>query len=263
MLISATDIISQSWNLFKSNWRKLMPYMIVLALPSLVFGLLGVFGTRGLPFFFYQSGSNILLGGLLIGLLVLIAAIISIWAGMAMVKIVHSLLTGNDPGEWKGSFVSTRRLIWPAIYTSILETLAVMGGLILLIIPGIIFAIWLIFVFYIVIIEEKKGVAALRASKQLVAGRWWAILWRALLPGIVFGVAAIILETVVGLPLVYLQNINAAVPVVSVAQAILSSAVGSAIAPLAAAAIVTLYLSAKKTPIGNTPDAAAEPTPTK
>jgi len=59
-------------------------------------------------------------------------------------------------------------------------------GLILLIIPGIIFAIWYAFAVYINIIETKdnKGWDALKRSKELVAGRWGATFWRIMIPAL-------------------------------------------------------------------------------
>lgn len=56
----------------------------------------------------------------------------------------------------------------PLIWTSILYTLAVMGGFILLIIPGILFALWFGLYQHVVVIERTRGLAALKRSKQLV-----------------------------------------------------------------------------------------------
>jgi len=114
----------------------------------------------------------------LIGILILI--IIALWARAALfcavkdenLKINESLKTA-----------------WPKIasffWISFLAGLATLGGLILFIIPGIIFCIWFCFSAFVYIEEGTKGVAALKRSKQLVAGYWWPIFGRLLVIGIV------------------------------------------------------------------------------
>jgi len=58
--------------------------------------------------------------------------------------------------------------ILPLIWTAILLYLAVMGGLILLIIPGILFALWFSVSQHVVVLENLNGVPALSRSKALV-----------------------------------------------------------------------------------------------
>lgn len=58
--------------------------------------------------------------------------------------------------------------IVPLIWTSILMGLAIMGGLILLIIPGILFALWFGLAQHVVVLEDQSGSAALGRSKNLV-----------------------------------------------------------------------------------------------
>jgi hypothetical protein len=59
-------------------------------------------------------------------------------------------------------------VLLPLIGTTILMSLAIMGGLILLIIPGILFALWFSLAQHVVVIEGQSGSAALKRSKQLV-----------------------------------------------------------------------------------------------
>ena len=55
--------------------------------------------------------------------------------------------------------------------------LSVIGGFILVIIPGIIFAIRLAFVKYIIIDKETKPMQALRESKKITKGYRWKLFW--------------------------------------------------------------------------------------
>lgn len=60
---------------------------------------------------------------------------------------------------------------WPAlIWTSILMILAIMGGFILLIIPGLIFAFWFMLAQQVTVLESLSGAPALSRSKALMKG---------------------------------------------------------------------------------------------
>jgi hypothetical protein len=47
------------------------------------------------------------------------------------------------------------------------------GGLLLLIVPAFIFAVWFSFTQFIVILEGKRGAQALQASREFVTGKFW------------------------------------------------------------------------------------------
>jgi hypothetical protein len=69
-----------------------------------------------------------------------------------------------------------------------------MGGSIMLIIPGIWLGVALMLMTYVFVIEQRRGIDALRQSKDYIRGYWWAVLGRVLLLGLIFLVATIIIE---------------------------------------------------------------------
>jgi len=42
MLITAGEIIAKSWKIYKKHWRKLMPFMALLLVPSIALSALGL-----------------------------------------------------------------------------------------------------------------------------------------------------------------------------------------------------------------------------
>jgi hypothetical protein len=121
-----------------------------------------------------------------------------------------------------------------------------LGGTLLLIIPGIIFAVWYSFTSYAVIFEVLKGLNAMRASKSLVVGRWWPILWRLAVATLVFG----FLNSVLSYVLAYIiRMLPLPMFIQSASASVLASLVSAIIAPLSAGAILILYLSAKQNPV--------------
>lgn len=97
--------------------------------------------------------------------------------------------------SFKKVMIFARKNMWGFFLVTLLVFLATFGGIILLIIPGIIFGIWFsqsTFVF----VDQGLGVkSSLLKSKELVKNRFWAILGRY----IVFGLFTLIVEIVLNL----------------------------------------------------------------
>lgn len=64
----------------------------------------------------------------------------------------------------------------------------IIGGLIIGVIPGIIFCVWFSLALVILVLEGRKGFDALGRSKQLVRGMFWGILARLLLITIILAI---------------------------------------------------------------------------
>ena len=105
----------------------------------------------------------IIVGMALLGLLVIPIA------NAALVRIVaHAYLGKNtSTGDAVGSAFG---LLLPLYWTWIILTIAVMGGMILLVIPGIIAAFWFSLTTQVVVVERVSGVAALKRSRNLMRG---------------------------------------------------------------------------------------------
>ncbi len=119
--------------------------------------------------------------------------------------------------------------IVPLIWTSILMGLAIMGGLILCIIPGILFAIWFGLAQHVVVLEHLSGTAALGRSRDLVRPYFGTFLGLMI---IVFVIAFFIGSGSAFVPNMYLQL---------VVQVILNAVVTM----LSTAAVVIFYFSCR------------------
>jgi hypothetical protein len=109
----------------------------------------------------------------------------------ALVNIAfYLLLSGQDKSIPDLLSLASAKL-GPVIWVFILSSLCIMGGFLLLVIPGIIFAVWLTFASVVVVLEDKRGLAALKQSREYARGRWWAIFGRLFLLGICVFAASI------------------------------------------------------------------------
>ncbi len=89
-------------------------------------------------------------------------------------------------------FSFIRRKFFLFILLTILLLLIEVGGIILLIIPGIIFAIWYGFAKFTFVDQDLNVIESLKASRKLVKGRFWKVLGRT----VVFIVFALLFQIV-------------------------------------------------------------------
>lgn len=147
----------------KLNWLKFVGlFALVLVVVALPIGLLMAFSTSTTA----TASSNALifaLGGLVVlGLLIPLSA--------AIYRL--TLATAHHrPMTIKESFQDCWRVGLSLFWVQLLMGLAILGGLLLLIVPGIIFIAWFSYAPYVVLEEGLKGRAALRRSRELARHR--------------------------------------------------------------------------------------------
>ncbi|MFA5413138.1 MAG: glycerophosphoryl diester phosphodiesterase membrane domain-containing protein [Patescibacteria group bacterium] len=180
MIIQVRDLMRESWALYKNNFSLFTKIVVWLVVPTVILSLL--------PFFI----SNPVILALLNFFLSLISGIFSVFITIALILTMDAVLK-KEPVNLKSIYsLSYSKTFW-GIVISILVTLAVCLGTLLLIIPGIIFSVWFSFSLYIFILENKKGTEALSASRQLVKGKFWPVLWRWIAPNFVYGIILLII----------------------------------------------------------------------
>ncbi len=176
-LPGATAILGQAWSLYKQRVDTFFGIMIIpmLVLISLL-AVLAVGGFIGLGLLY----SKFVAGG--IGLLIVLATVFFIaifisqaWGQTALLYAI------KDSQEGIGVRESYRRG-WHKIFSywwvSLLAGFITVGGFLLLVVPGIIFAVWFSLAMFILIAEDLKGMNALLKSREYVKGKWGSIFWR-------------------------------------------------------------------------------------
>ncbi len=160
------SLISESWHLFISSWNetiKITIWILYLGLAYFMISLLVKF----VPMLSFLTVA-----------MVLILALFSTWVAIRLIQVVLELLDGKKPVFGKEVDKSAINLILPLIWIGILQTAITLGGLVLLIIPGIYLIVALMFSQIMLISEGVHGSKALQMSRELIKGRWWAVLWR-------------------------------------------------------------------------------------
>jgi hypothetical protein len=84
------------------------------------------------------------------------------------------------------------------VVVAILVSLVILGGLILLVIPGLIFAVMLSVAIPALVIEGKKGTEALSRSWQLVKGHFWHVVGVVIVAAIITGIVNAVFSAIGG-----------------------------------------------------------------
>lgn len=192
----ASEILKEAWALYKRMFGTLAG---LTAIPIVGFFIIGIgVGLGGLMNGKGEFNFNNPLVTGIGGVLFLIMLIISLWATIAELVAIRDRHESIGIGE---AFARSRKFLLPFILTALLVSLAVIGGIILLIIPGIIFALWFSQTSYIVVSENLSGAEAMKRSKAYVKGRIGVIFGKLFYVGLItiaISIAASIVGAVLG-----------------------------------------------------------------
>jgi len=247
MLIGIGELLSTSFQTTKKGFVEGLKYLFaafgVFLVPVFVAALI-----MGSSFLGLKSGSAAALGGIgFFGFLLYYVSIIgavyfSTWMGLGFIKMIAAKATG-------GATVSFKEALWPIDHHLVLKSLAVyilymyavMMGYMLLIIPGILLTIWLMFGYFAVVLGGKDPYAALVSSKSLAKGRWWALFGRLFVIGLVNLLIFMALAFVLGFPV---KGLIASSPMAGfILFGIVYVVVGVVMSLLVTAQLVILYQS--------------------
>lgn len=189
---SATECIKFGWETFKKRpWFLIGVYVLIYAIELI----------PGIVADYTQGGANVLLN--------IISFVFSALAWMVMISF---FLRAHDDIE----HVSLHDLWHPEkiiyfIAATFMQGLAIIGGLILLIIPGIIFGLMFYFAGYLVMDKNLGPVEAIRESARITNGHKWELflLGVASIGITIIGFICLIVGVLVALPVVSLAFVHA------------------------------------------------------
>jgi glycerophosphoryl diester phosphodiesterase family protein len=169
------EILSTAFQLYQRHWRTLLAIAAVVVVPfTLAQYLLGdQVRTRG------EVTSN----GVVVETATWatgIAGLVTALAGLLMFLVLTGAITravaaevaGEDPGVEQSYRFGFHRL-GSVLLVSVLVGLAILGGLILFVIPGIYIGVRLAVSIEALVVEGRRGTQAMARSWELVGGHWW------------------------------------------------------------------------------------------
>ncbi|MFH1611652.1 MAG: hypothetical protein ABH887_00015 [bacterium] len=166
------DLLKESWQIYKKRFKTFVGISIIFPVVIMLFSL-------GFPFaasLLKDKNSATILAMIAIWLIIFI--VIIFLATWPQVALLYAIKERDAQIGIKDSFAKGWRKIFSFWWISVLTSLIVASGFLLLIIPGIIFSIWFALSAYVLIGEDLKGMKALSRSKQLIKDYWGKVFLR-------------------------------------------------------------------------------------
>jgi len=170
------DLIKESFKIYKQRIVSILFLMLIF------WGLIMILG---ILISFIEPGGIIENGGYLAVLLLLGICSLMIFLSTSIGFSLVLLAIKPVGTKLKEIFQEVWKKLWQYILVTILVGFFVMITSFLLIIPGIIVGVYLTFSSYVFVIEEEKGMNALKRSWNLVKGNWWKVFGRITLLNII------------------------------------------------------------------------------
>ncbi len=248
MLISITDIIKQSVTLIMQHKMFMFRYILLLLIPSVCSTMLLILFIIFIPEGWHIG--NVGISYILYLLTTIGLSLVSFWFSMTLIRVLAKTYDGHVALSMVAELRNATPIVWPGIVVTILTGLVVFGGTLLLIIPGVIFAIWFTFAIYGVAIHNIRPMEAMKTSKAMVDGRWWKVFWRLIIPIVLFGITIAILLYLIEIPISYTLLRTDPESALFVTWSILSNIIISfatlLMVPFTAAVPIILYTDLKK-----------------
>lgn len=190
-LPSIKTLILTSWETFKAS---LIPFIIISIIGFFgyvfLFLLTAVFGIASFasaistvmkhiqdPLSYLQALPHINITLLFLGILLGTAGaiIIGVWFQAAVILIID---TKGKNIVYKKLFYKASHFIMPLFLVGAIESVIILGSMFVFVLPALLFSFFFAFVSYEVVLNNQKGMAALRRSTLFVQEHFWELLVR-------------------------------------------------------------------------------------
>jgi hypothetical protein len=201
------EILSAAFNVYKANASQLILIVAIVVVPLSLVG--AVFSevafppkridvrygevVVGLDYAGRSWGAFLLVGAIGALIAVIIAAVLQ----AATVRAAAQATIGEQV-DVKASYRYGFRRLWSVVLVSLLVGLIVAVGFVLLIIPGIIFLVFLSVSIPVLVVEGRRGTDAMGRSWNLVKGHFWHVLGVILVAAVIVGIVSGLIGSIGG-----------------------------------------------------------------
>lgn len=179
-LQNVTILFDMAWDTYKKYFRTLMKINVIPVIVGLmavsIFSMVGDFENIARYLAKYDF---ILAGALVLGVasITIVVASLNYIAQISVISGGVSHETDKTISVWL-AYKNASRLLFPYFWVMILTGLIILAGVLLLVVPGIVFSVWFAFSAMILILGNERGVDALKKSKRYVRGIWFEVFLR-------------------------------------------------------------------------------------
>ncbi len=160
--MSLGEVLDTGWKLYVENFLLFVSFSLVVGIPG---GLLAGFLTQSV------SGDDVSAALMSLLAYMLILLVVSPLASAATTRAVAGRYL-NEPVSFGGAWSYALQLLLPLLGAILLAGLLIVGGLILLVIPGLYLMLRFTFISQAVVVERLGGSRALKRSGALMKGNY-------------------------------------------------------------------------------------------
>jgi len=185
------ELLKKSFRIFKQGASKFLSMTLLVPLlgmmPLVIVAVLFISSTH------LSDGPIVLILQIILGFLALISILVLIYVFYISTIGVYILLRDFSLDlKVREAFRLARPYFWKLIVVNLFVGIFVLLWSLLFIIPGIIASVYYIFAIWTLIFEGYEGTSALKRSKELVKGYWWAVFGRYLAVGFIYSFITLI-----------------------------------------------------------------------
>lgn len=175
-LPAASTLLGQAWQIVKAKARVVYPLVLLSYVPAVALFLWDQYVD---PFLKTNpDNSSTILIIALVGMIVIF--VYSIWIAVTLYcAVIFEVSIGR---AFETALPKLRGYFWISVVSGMIVAI----GIILFVIPGIIFGVWYTFAIVVFLVEGISGMAALKQSKHYVSGRWGSVAGRLIFAGFIY-----------------------------------------------------------------------------
>jgi hypothetical protein len=153
-------VLREAWELYKGHWQHLLTVALVVyagvAVVTLVLALL------------LDNWAAAILAGL-------VSLIATFWVQGALIKAVEDVRDGRADLSFSETLRSVGPHLAAIIVAGVLAAIAIIIGLFLLIVPGLILLTWWVLIIPVIVLEGRSAGESFGRSRELVRGYAWNV----------------------------------------------------------------------------------------
>lgn len=181
--MSFVDFIREGFRIFFSRFKDFSLLFLGTYIPTVLFVVLALISGKLPP----QNTNSNIINFLLLCSMAILQVMVSLIVLTSSMIITEGIVE-NKPASLTNATKLALSKLGRAFTTQLLAFVILLGLSLLLIVPGIIYSFYYIFMLQAVALRDKDGMEALKYSKTLVEGQWWRIFWISIGIGIILSI---------------------------------------------------------------------------